>query len=274
MIINRKKLIIFASCLIIIVLSALLLSSYRASEFDRALTSYTEALALKGELQSALLRIQLNALKSQADAYTSAKDEMLRLAGKRINSYNSSLLVLVNPWNETPASYAPKLTTVEEGYVVDRRCAAALTAMLEDCRLAGNSPVICSAYRTQAYQQELFDNKVKRLLAEGINRTDAPELAARSVAVPGTSEHQLGLAVDIIDYYNVNLDESQERTSTQQWLMTNCASYGFILRYPNGSSDSTGIIYEPWHYRYVGRKAAAEIMERGITLEEYLSANR
>ena len=94
--------------------------------------------------------------------------------------------------------------------------------------------------------------------------------AAKEVAVPGTSEHQLGLAVDIIDTNNWNLDESQESMPTQQWLIANSWRYGFILRYPNGTTNITGIIYEPWHYRYVGCQVAKEIYERGITLEEYL----
>ena len=94
--------------------------------------------------------------------------------------------------------------------------------------------------------------------------------AAKVVAVPGTSEHQLGLALDIIDTGYTNLDEEQEDTATQQWLMAHCWDYGFILRYPNGTTDITGIIYEPWHYRYVGRTAAAQIHELGVTFEEYI----
>ena len=92
------------------------------------------------------------------------------------------------------------------------------------------------------------------------------------MAVPGTSEHQLGLALDIVDRSNQNLDESQEDTAVQQWLMKHSWEYGFILRFPTGKSDVTGIIYEPWHYRYVGKEAAKEIYDRGICLEEYLDA--
>ena len=99
-------------------------------------------------------------------------------------------------------------------------------------------------------------------------------MTARSVALPGTSEHELGLAVDIIDEFYTNLDAGQENTSTQQWLMANSWRYGFILRYPNGSTDITGIIYEPWHYRYVGLEYAKDIYERGLTLEEYIALRR
>ncbi len=89
------------------------------------------------------------------------------------------------------------------------------------------------------------------------------------MARPGTSEHQTGLAVDIVDTSYQLLDEAQEGTAVQKWLMTHCAEYGFILRYPTEKSDLTGVNYEPWHYRYVGEAAAREIMERGLCLEEY-----
>jgi len=123
-------------------------------------------------------------------------------------------------------------------------------------------------------QEFLYNNKIQRLRDEGVGWYEAPELAALSVAVPGTSEHQLGLAVDIIDENYKLLTRWQEYTDTQQWLMKNCHKYGFILRYPNGTTDITGIIYEPWHYRYVGAEVAAEITELGITFEEYLPLRR
>ncbi len=188
------------------------------------------------------------------------------------------LLVLVNPWNPLPEGYEPELERVGrefgEDYRMDVRCAGLLEQMIADCREAGNHPWICSAYRTQKNQKDLFDNKVLRVILEGSSREEAPAIAAASVAVPGTSEHQLGLAVDIIDEIYPYLNEGQEGTSTQRWLMENCWRYGFILRYPNGTTETTGIIYEPWHYRYVGERYAREITELGVTLEEYLTMRR
>ena len=90
------------------------------------------------------------------------------------------------------------------------------------------------------------------------------------MAPPGTSEHQTGLALDIVAASYQLLDEGQEDTAEQQWLMANSWKYGFILRYPSEKSDITGIGYEPWHYRYVGRAAAAEIYHSGVCLEEFL----
>ena len=179
-------------------------------------------------------------------------------------------LILVNPWNSLPADYTLSLTELKNGLSVDSRCYPDLQAMMDACRADGLSPVICSAYRTQEYQEKLFQNKVSRLIAQGYSEADATVEAGKSVAVPGTSEHQLGLAVDIVDINNQHLDESQESTAVQKWLMEHCWEYGFILRYPNEKSEITGIIYEPWHYRYVGHEDAEQIHSLGVCLEEYL----
>lgn len=180
-------------------------------------------------------------------------------------------LILVNPWNDVPDSLEITLKQLENGQAVDERIYPDLQDMLADCRATGLSPLICSSYRTQEDQQYLFNNKVNRLRAQGYSEEEAKTEAAKAVAVPGTSEHQLGLALDIVDTNNQNLDSSQENTPVQKWLMANSWKYGFILRYPKGKSEITGIIYEPWHYRYVGKEAAADIVARGITLEEYLA---
>ena len=99
---------------------------------------------------------------------------------------------------------------------------------------------------------------------------EAYEETTLNVALPGTSEHALGLALDLISNEYTELDERQEETPEAKWLAQNCHKYGFILRYPPEKTNITGIIYEPWHYRYVGEEHAAKIMEKGITLEEYL----
>ena len=187
----------------------------------------------------------------------------------------TELLVLVNPWHPMEEGYVPELRQVTWGYDedqwMDARAADALIQMVADCAEAGNDPFVCSAYRTMEKQQYLYNNKIYRLIHEdGVDEESAPAIAAQSVALPGTSEHQLGLAADIIDYNFPYLNSQQEEMPTQKWLMEHCWDYGFILRYPNDKSDITGIIYEPWHYRYVGVEAAQEIRDLGLTLEEYL----
>lgn len=192
--------------------------------------------------------------------------------GTAAPSADSWNLTLVNPWTPMPEDRDITLTELSNGHAVDRRCYEDLQAMLDACREAGLSPLICSSYRTQQKQEQLFQNKVDRLTAQGLSAADARTEAAKTVAIPGTSEHQLGLAVDIVDLNNQNLDSSQKSTPVQAWLMEHCWEYGFILRYPEGKSELTGIIFEPWHYRYVGREAAEEIRDQGVCLEEYLES--
>ena len=180
-------------------------------------------------------------------------------------------LILANPWHPLPEGYSVETTSLPNGESVDSRCYDDLMEMLTDCTKNGGNPVVCSSYRTHEKQIGLYEAQVKKHMDEGMDRAQAEKEAGKVVAVPGTSEHEVGLAVDLCDYTNQNLDESQAETVTQKWLMANSWKYGFILRYPVDKSDLTGIIYEPWHYRYVGKDIAAEIYSRGICLEEYLS---
>ncbi|MBR4942085.1 MAG: M15 family metallopeptidase [Clostridia bacterium] len=183
-------------------------------------------------------------------------------------------LVLVNSNNLWEKDPDIKLKYLSNGLAVDRRMYPDLQEMMDDARAAGLSPVICSAYRTVKDQEEIFDRRVERSIEEGMPREEAEAEAAKWVAYPGTSEHHTGLAVDIVSLDYQVLDSGQENTPEQRWLMENSWKYGFILRYPSGKSHITGISYEPWHYRYVGRDVAEEIFFSGLTLEEYLEENR
>ena len=208
--------------------------------------------------------------QQQAAEALARQDEPQEPEPAKPSAADNELLTLVNPWNELPEDWQVDLVTLSNGLQIDRRCYDALQEMMDACREAGYEPLICSAYRTQETQQDLFNNKVAKLEAGGKSHDEAVQEAGTVVAVPGTSEHQLGLTVDVVDVNNQNLTEEQEKTPTQKWLMANSWRYGFIHRYPNSKSDITGILYEPWHYRYVGKDAAQEIFNKGITLEEYL----
>lgn len=180
------------------------------------------------------------------------------------------LLTLVNPWNSIPEDWQVELVSVGNGHRVDKLCYDDLTAMLEACRDAGYAPVVRSSYRSQKTQEQLHENKVRQWKGYGYSEEEAREKAATIVAVPGTSEHQLGWAVDIVDESYQVLNEKQATMPAQKWLMEHSWEYGFILRYPANKSEVTGIIYEPWHYRYVGRDNAKAIFDSGLCLEEYL----
>lgn len=181
-------------------------------------------------------------------------------------------LTLVNFENALPENFAPEtLAEVDNGYEADSRIADSAKKMIADAYAEDVRIIALSAYRDYEYQMELYENKVQRLQQEkGYSIDKAREEAATVVAYPGTSEHQLGLALDLVDARHTKLDESQENTDAYKWLYEHCDEYGFIVRYPNGKTDITGIIYEPWHFRYVGEEAAKVIMDEGITLEEYL----
>ena len=195
----------------------------------------------------------------------------ITIDGARANfASNGQELILVNPWNTLPEDYKVELTAISDEHKIASIALADFQDMIRDCEDAGMKPAVCSSYRTQAYQEALYQRRIDRYVESGYKLEDATALAGKSVALPGTSEHQLGLAVDIVDDRNWNLDESQAKMPTQQWLMENSWRYGWILRYPNEKSALTGIIYEPWHYRYVGREVAAEIYKLDICLEEYL----
>lgn len=176
----------------------------------------------------------------------------------------------------TPSNLAelPDASWVEPhvNHRADARIVEDLAAMLTAAEAEGAHPVICSSFRTYDYQENLFENRIERAEREDhLEGAEAEEAAAFWVAPPGASEHQTGLAIDIVDADYLELDEGQESTATQQWLMAHCTEYGFILRYPTDKSATTGIGYEPWHYRYVGKEAASDIAESGLCLEEWLT---
>lgn len=179
-------------------------------------------------------------------------------------------MVLVNSSHPMEDGYVPELTEVAKGYSVDSRIAEPLNSILKAAEAEGMNIIICSAYRSIEKQTQVFNLSVQERLNTGLNYWEAYEDTKLSVALPGTSEHGLGLALDLISNQYSELDEKQAETKEAKWLEENCYKYGFILRYPPEKTAETGIIYEPWHYRYVGEEDAKKIMESGMTLEEYL----
>ena len=177
-------------------------------------------------------------------------------------------LKLVNRWNAISEDYPLQLVTYAGSNQYDSRAIDSLRQMIKDG--SAYKLYAASLYRDPKQQAGLYEREVASLINEGYNRADAEDKAAQSVLPHYTSEHNLGLAVDILGSGYTSLQESFENTDGFRWLKEHCADYGFILRYPKDKTSITGVIYEPWHYRYVGKEAAKEIMSRHITLEEYL----
>lgn len=175
-------------------------------------------------------------------------------------------LTLVNKWNPmTTDGSEVETVKLSNGQLVDARIYPQLQQMFDAARKDGVYPIVASGYRTKRKQEQLYDEKVAAYKAEGMSEEQAKAEAEHWVSVPGTSEHQLGLAVDInADGIHSSGDEVYE------WLAQHAYQYGFIQRYPPEKIDITGVENEPWHYRYVGVKAAVKIQRRGICLEEYL----
>ena len=169
------------------------------------------------------------------------------------------MYLLANPWNDI-GDYSPELAPLE-GQQFDVRVVGPMREFAEAARAEGLSVVLSSGYRSYETQTYLFNRKVSQY---------GEEVAQTIVARPGTSEHQTGLCCDITDRYYEMKDASLENTELYQWMYEHCSEYGFIVRFPKGKEDVTGIIYEPWHFRYVGPEAAAYIMEHDLTLEEFL----
>lgn len=177
-------------------------------------------------------------------------------------------LVLINNDYRLPSDYAPELTTLSNGERVASSMYPHLQKMFDDMRKQSVFPFVRSGYRSHEQQQNILENKIAQYIKEGLSPKSAKESALDWVAKPGASEHQSGLAVDI-NY----VEGKSSPAMVYGWLNENAHKYGFILRYPKDKTDITGISNEPWHYRYVGKKAATEMYKQGLCLEEYLSSN-
>ncbi|MBO4407632.1 MAG: M15 family metallopeptidase [Clostridia bacterium] len=208
------------------------------------------------------------------------KEEVLAAAAaeaeaKTERGTEEGYLILVNRQHPVPEDYDPDIVTVPGRNVRgEKKAAEALRDMLSAGEKEGLRFVVCSGYRTREDQRRLYLNQIQRRLDGGMTQSEAVAEAEAVSALPGTSEHETGLAFDVVALSYQNLDEGYALTSEAAWLRAHAMEYGFILRYPPDKSGITGIAYEPWHYRYVGEKAAAEIAESGLALEEYVENTR
>lgn len=181
-------------------------------------------------------------------------------------------LVLINKQHPIPEDYTFTLgpiKTIKGTMKCDERIIEELLAMMQAASEDGVNLAICSPYRDLAWQEVLFNRKIKAYMNKGMSYMEAYKISSQAVTVPGASEHQIGLAIDIVSDTYVKLDEGFADTDAGKWLAEHCAEYGFVLRYPKGKEYITSIEFEPWHFRYVGKEAAAIIMEEELCLEEF-----
>ena len=184
------------------------------------------------------------------------------------NTGNTSAwyLILVNKNNPVPSDYFAELKTLANGKKVDVRIYPELQEMFNAARSNGLGLYVREGYRTRDEQQSIMNNRIKQYQDQGYSYSKAESMAKQYVAVPGTSEHELGICVDINADNKVSTDDE-----VFNWLDNNAYKYGFIKRYPADKSNITGISNEPWHYRYVGKTAASEMRRLNMCLEEYIA---
>lgn len=190
---------------------------------------------------------------------------------QKLYEENKTLLVLVNKEHALEdASYENNLRNICNGRL---QASKALYGDLVDLLAAagedGYQYWIASAYRSRERQQELVDEDVARYMAQGMSKQEALAKTYEQTMPAGKSEHETGLALDILCSENLNMDETQAKEPGNQWLVEHAHEFGFILRYPKDKEEITGISYEPWHFRYVGKEAAAFLREYDLTLEEF-----
>ena len=216
-----------------------------------------------------------NQTTKKADTTANAvtqKDYKYAYAGfnPRLTDMNADLSrLIVNANYALPEGYKPTLAEAVKGSDVelDYRVAPYYQAMYDAAKKDGITLTPLSGYRSYERQTINFENRISEYMNDGMDKKEATIEAAKIIMLPGSSEHNAGLAMDIC-----SLSESFENTDTFAWLSEHAAEYGFILRYPKSAEKRaiTGVTYEPWHYRYVGVSTAKEIKQKGITLEEYL----
>lgn len=255
---QKKRLLVLTGSLAMMICTGMVLGTAYAQTMERGLKE--EAAVQKVVLPDVLEEVSEN---TEEASVANTEEEHLP------EDWN---LILVNRTHPIPDDYQVELKNIGSGHKIDARAYDDFCAMIQAAKKEGVYIYVTSSYRDLEKQTELYEKKTESYVMQGYSYENARKQAAQVVAVPGTSEHHLGLALDLVSSEYRKLDEKQEETKGFQWLTKHSWEYGFILRYPNGQTDITGIIYEPWHFRYVGLEAAKEITEAGITLEEYVGA--
>ena len=189
-------------------------------------------------------------------------------AGFVVKQADAWQYILVNKNNPIDENFGPPETyLLQEKYKSDLRIKEATQQMFSAAEAEGVSLIACSGYRPYEVQEKLFNRKKAKF--SHLSDEEAGIEAAKTVAKPGTSEHQTGLALDLVTPSYTSLDDGYADTEAAKWLAANAYQYGFILRYPKDKTEITQIIFEPWHYRYVGKEAAKIIFEEGLCYEEF-----
>ncbi|MCL2634879.1 MAG: M15 family metallopeptidase [Oscillospiraceae bacterium] len=193
---------------------------------------------------------------------------------EELDNYDNWAFYLINKENPLPEDFTVNLAKISEGLFIDERAAPYAIKMIENARADGIILNVISAYRDIEKQTQNFENYVNHLVAEGFSRDEAIAITSTQIAFPGASEHNAGLAIDILtlDWWDTNnsINDVFDQTEEFRWLVRNSWKYGFVLRYPKGKEEITGFDYEPWHFRFVGTFRAEQMYYSNLCLEEYM----
>lgn len=179
--------------------------------------------------------------------------------------------VLASPEHPLPDGFDPQTDAIDSaGYYLDGRAVEAFFAMQQAAQAEGLQLKVISGFRSAARQQALYDELVQELTASGLSGEEAALQAQRVEQQPYQSDHNTGLAVDLVPTYSQSKNaETIVATPEYQWLVEHAAEYGFVLRYPEHKQEATGVEFKPWHWRYVGEELAGFLVENDLTLDEY-----
>lgn len=227
-----------------------------------------------------LFALFMLALQSCSSSFNESKSNTCRAFSANTSGARDEYLILVNSENPLDKDYVPSDLTDIKSTRADGReiqktrkvAADALENMIEEMKRCGvydKNLTVTSGYRSFEYQKYLFDTYVKNRTYSGMDYDEAYREVSKTTALPGCSEHQSGLCVDFHNKSYANVSFAQ--TEQYKWIEKNAHSFGFIVRYPSGKENITGISFEPWHLRYVGEENATKMYENSLCLEEYLA---
>ena len=269
---QKKWILLLAAALFFICNSSVMWATVQEHFFENSINDTLSATVMSSQAvitDSATAKTDEKAVEKTDEGADAIGDDASDEKAFRSDDWR---LVLVNKQHPIPDDYELKLGSIKTSrgsMKCDRRIIADLEKMIEDARKDGINLVICSPYRPSTRQKYLFNKKVKVYVKSGNSYMDSYYLSAQAVNIPGSSEHEIGLALDIVSDRYSGLNEGFADTDAGKWLAKHCMEYGFVLRYPKGKESITGIEYEPWHFRYVGKEAAEYMSSENICLEEF-----
>ena len=242
---NKKKIAVVIALLLLIIILVM-----KIAKHDKTVETFTEGNSVESNLTSTVDNIQ-------------TQEEPEEKIEKEITDWR---LTLANYENLLPEDFTVEVANIDSARQFDVRAIGELNDMLNAMKKAGITNIwVQSAYRSVARQKELYDNSIQKYLKQGKTQEEAENLTNEYINKPGSSDHNLGLAVD----FNY-VDNKFEKLDGFKWLQKNAENYGFILRYPKDKEDITKISYESWHWRYVGKEHAKKMNELNMCLEEYV----